>query len=776
MLDISSLFDESYYLQQNPDVLGAVNAGSFSNGLDHFLQVGQYLGTDPSGFFDTDYYLEVHPDVEAAVIQGETTAIAHFATQGKWEERDPFAEFDSDVYLAENPDVAAAVERDELTGIDHFVAVGQYEGRDPGPNFDTEFYLEHNPDVAAAVRRGELSAIEHYLELGKTEGRAAHREEFAAIAPNDNPDLSRIGSLNFTGFIGPANSRDIYSFHISTPSNFNLALNNLSADADVGIFKDYNGNHQIDFGELVNISENSGTSPESLERTLNPGNYFVVVEQYRGETGYNLSLSATELSTPVPDAAGNSLLQALDIGVLQDTRSFSDFVGNADSLDLYRFQVNTPSRLEIDLSGLSADADVFLVQDLNNDGQILHHSEIVGSSVEPGPSAETIRISTLTPNTDYYVAVEQYEGDTSYTLTLSATPIAPNSPTSITSLPNFDSRFGFGMVDASAAVAQALGESIPFADVANPVVNNYGVDLVKAPEVWNRGYTGSGVVVAVLDTGIDLQHHEFQGKLWVNEDEIPNDGIDNDGNGYVDDRGGYDFADGDPDPSNQGTQEEHGTHVAGIIAASRTGVDANNGLGQQFEIAGVAYNATIMPVRVLNNRQTFSEFDTSVAQGIRYAVENGAQVINLSLGNFPDEPPTEEIAAALRFARDRGVVVAIASGNEGDTGAVVPADPAIRATEDLAIAVGAIDRDRRVASFSNPASNALGTYDFIVAPGVQIPSSTPNNTYSSSSGTSMAAPYVSGVAALMLQANPNLTPPEVETILTRTADSTGIIA
>jgi len=223
----------------------------------------------------------------------------------------------------------------------------------------------------------------------------------------------------------------------------------------------------------------------------------------------------------------------------------------------------------------------------------------------------------------------------------------------------FDDISGYGLVDAAAGVADAIGKSA-FASVANLGGNLWGNDLVNAPEVWARGYTGQNVVVAVLDTGVDSNHSDLAGNIWTNAGEIAGDGIDNDRNGFVDDIRGWDFAYNDNGPRDV---DGHGTHVAGTIAG------LNDGVG----ITGVAYNAKIMPVKVLSNRGSGSSSD--MAAGIRYATDNGADVINLSLGG---PYPSSTLRNALQYAQDRGVVVVMASGNEG---ASEPGYPARYATD-----------------------------------------------------------------------------------------------
>jgi subtilisin family serine protease len=156
-----------------------------------------------------------------------------------------------------------------------------------------------------------------------------------------------------------------------------------------------------------------------------------------------------------------------------------------------------------------------------------------------------------------------------YDLTLSATTVTPG----------YSAISGYGLVNAAAAVAGILNQS-PFANVPTfGGANDWGVNLVNAPEAWARGYTGQGIVVAVLDTGVDRNHADLAGNIWTNAGEIANDGLDNDGNGYVDDVYGWNFANGN---NNTLDGNSHGTHVAGTIPAGNNGFGAT-GCGLQFQ-------------------------------------------------------------------------------------------------------------------------------------------------------------------------------------------------
>lgn len=311
----------------------------------------------------------------------------------------------------------------------------------------------------------------------------------------------------------------------------------------------------------------------------------------------------------------------------------------------------------------------------------------------------------------------------------------------------YNSTSGFGLVNAAAATAAVTGQNT-FSEVANLGGNNWALDAIKVPETWSKGYTGQGIVVAVIDAGVDYKHSDLDGNIWVNPKEIPGNTKDDDGNGYIDDIRGWDFVSDDNDPMDL---EGHGTHVAGTIAAE------NNGFG----VTGVAPNAKIMPVRVLDASGNGSILD--VAAGIRYAADNGAKVINLSLGGDINTPAE---ASAIKYAAEKGAIVVSAAGNQSQQ---QPGFPARYATH-FGIAAGAVNRNNQMATFSDLAGKL--PLDYLNAPGVNIYSTFLNNSYRSLSGTSMASPHIAGVVALVLSANPNLTPVQLERILTTTANST----
>ena len=179
---------------------------------------------------------------------------------------------------------------------------------------------------------------------------------------------------------------------------------------------------------------------------------------------------------------------------------------------------------------------------------------------------------------------------------------------------------------------------------------------IKAPQAWDLQHTSSDVTIAVIDSGIQLDHPDFENNIWRNPHEIPNNGIDDDNNGFIDDHRGWDFVDNDPDPSPdfQGEYSEagimHGTLVTGVAAAV-----GNNGSG----IAGITWDTRIMPLKVLNDK---GEGKTSqVIRALDYAVENGADIINLSFVGIDSSKALQE---SIERADRAGVAVVAASGNE----------------------------------------------------------------------------------------------------------------
>jgi len=327
--------------------------------------------------------------------------------------------------------------------------------------------------------------------------------------------------------------------------------------------------------------------------------------------------------------------------------------------------------------------------------------------------------------------------------------------------------------------------------------NQWGMMDIGVREAWKLNKGASNVIVAVIDTGVDYTHEDLMENIWTNSGEVGLDangndkatnGIDDDGNGYIDDVHGWDFVSNDNKPFDlnvdcihmlQGGNPGHGTHCAGNVAAR-----GFNGKG----IAGVAPNSTVMPLRFIGES---GQGDTAGAvKAIKYAVDNGARVLSNSWGSEGDDPQdqanNQALHDAIQYAQAHGVLFVAAAGN-GHEGKGYDNDtdpkPGVPASysEDIIVSVAAIDAQDNMGSFSNWGS---ATVD-IAAPGVKVFSTTVGSTYNDTvldlsrisaklpkatwDGTSMATPHVAGAAALYWSQHPNAGWEEVKDALLKTA-------
>ncbi|WP_293076587.1 S8 family serine peptidase, partial [Okeania sp. SIO3B5] len=274
-----------------------------------------------------------------------------------------------------------------------------------------------------------------------------------------------------------------------------------------------------------------------------------------------------------------------------------------------------------------------------------------------------------------------------------------------------------------------------------------GADI-DAPEAWDIQTGSNNVVVGVIDTGIDYTHPDLADNMWVNTGEIADNGIDDDGNGYVDDVYGYDFAYGDSDPLDV---QSHGTHVAGTIAAN-----GDDGQG----IVGVNWDADLMAIKFLDDNGSGSLFNAILA--IEYATMMGADLTNNSWGGGGFSQGLYDAIAAAGAADSLFVAAAGNSSNNNDVSASYPASYDL----DNVISVASTDHNDNKSGFSNYGATSVD----LGAPGSDIYSSIPGGGYASYSGTSMASPHVAGVAALVLAENPDLSYQEVKDIILETTD------
>ncbi len=275
---------------------------------------------------------------------------------------------------------------------------------------------------------------------------------------------------------------------------------------------------------------------------------------------------------------------------------------------------------------------------------------------------------------------------------------------------------------------------------------DYAKTRMNAPDAWKITEGSSDLIVADIDSGINLSHPDLNNNLWINPKETKSDlGKDHDGNGYANDVHGYDFYSNQSEPEDQ---NGHGTHTAGTIAA------AKNGLG----VIGVAPRVKIMALRFLGPQ---GEGTTDGAiRAIQYAVKMGAKIISASWGG---SGYSSYLAQAVKDAQNAGVVFVAAAGNEGEDLSYQPTYPA---SLPGVIAVGASDQNDQLTYFSNFGVNTV----MIAAPGNEIYSTYLNHGYETLSGTSMATPQVSGAVALALSVNPHLSTEQIRNTLCSTAD------
>jgi subtilisin family serine protease len=277
---------------------------------------------------------------------------------------------------------------------------------------------------------------------------------------------------------------------------------------------------------------------------------------------------------------------------------------------------------------------------------------------------------------------------------------------------------------------------------------------IDAPEAWNVTTGGGQTIVAVIDTGVDYNHPDLAANMWTNSAELNGrPGVDDDGNGYVDDVHGYDFANRDGNPMDD---HNHGTHVAGILGAV-----GNNGVG----VTGINWRVRIMALKFLDAQGSGSTSDAILA--LNYAVANGARISNNSWGG---DPFSQALFDAIRNARDAGHIFVTAAGNGnifgiGQNNDSTPFYPAGYNLNNI-IAVAATDHRDNLATFSNYGATTVD----LAAPGVSILSTTRNNTYTRLDGTSMAAPHVAGVVALVWDLHPTWTYTQVINHVLSTVD------
>ncbi|WP_421655132.1 pre-peptidase C-terminal domain-containing protein [Leptothermofonsia sp. ETS-13] len=341
-----------------------------------------------------------------------------------------------------------------------------------------------------AINRASLAVGDYYVRVYQYSGNTNYTLNISANYPSNLlPTETNLGTLtsgvasNSSGFISTTNTTDVYRFNLGSTGNLNLALNGLSADADVRIIRDANSNGIVDIGEEIIRSANGGSTAESINlQGLGAGSYFAQVYQWSGttsSTSYNLSLTAYS-GLGWATEPNNTLGNAYNLRTLNGSRSFSGWVsGNSsyfyDANDYYRFSLGTDSNFSLSLSGLSADADVQLIRDANFNGTV-DVGEVIASSTLGSSFSESISLSGLEDGT-YFVRVYPFGGAaTSYTLNLTGTPVNQFASFSVSDAANDGSlyrvfedgalRFNYNLA-GTAAIASVRLEAINGSSVTN---------------------------------------------------------------------------------------------------------------------------------------------------------------------------------------------------------------------------------------------------------------------------------------------------------------------
>lgn len=285
--------------------------------------------------------------------------------------------------------------------------------------------------------------------------------------------------------------------------------------------------------------------------------------------------------------------------------------------------------------------------------------------------------------------------------------------------------------------------------------------FIHATNVWSSYQSDKEIIVAVIDTGIDLNHEDLADVIWTNTLEIPGNGIDDDGNGYIDDVNGWNFYNDSSNICSYSTKgtydtndnDNHGTHVAGIIGAV-----ANNGIG----INGVASNiqVKIMPLKVTGGKNGTGK-TSSLIKAIQYASDMGASICNISLNssNYNEELYLTMLKSNMLFV--------CSAGNQKTNGVDIDTNKTYPASFSLpnVVSVAALNTDGQLATYSNYGVNSVA----IAAPGSSIFSTLVGNTYGRFTGTSMATPFVSGASAILMTLNQQYYASEIKQILIESA-------
>lgn len=467
-------------------------------------------------------------------------------------------------------------------------------------------------------------------------------------------------------------------------------------------FLDLNGNGRHDVGEATTVTDTRG---EYEFATLDPGRYSVVMQAPFGWQHWNLE--GTSRSTS-PASASSTGMNTIDAYRAHVAETQADMVASGHRYAVADFDApHVENELVVKFNpAFSAAAGL--------DG-----TDTVMAAMMTSVGATMIKSSVALGIQLWHVGSTSIADAAAKLMASGAVAYAE---------PNY-----IVHADGTGAVALADAARRPTTRPDDPsFVDEYGLSQIHAPGFWNYTTGSDAVIVGDIDSGIDLQHPDLIDNLWTNSGEIAGNGVDDDGNGYVDDIHGYDFAndDGDPDDDNG-----HGTHTSGTI-----GAQGDNGIG----VSGVAWDVSLMALKTLDEYGSGTTFDTVLA--VEYATMMGVEVTNNSYGGG-------RFNNALYDAIAAGGLFVAAAGNEGTDNDQTASYPASYDLDNI-ISVAAVDSGRHLANFSQYGATTVD----LGAPGVNILSTFPieYGSYATFEGTSQAAPHVAGAVALMMALFPDM--------------------